>query len=95
MLEVMTQATRIAHLDHPFGDWPLAFSAVPAAVMGLGGRGRLKAGAPADLCCSRRATCRRCSHAARPTAVVLRSGRRSTPRCRTIAPSTSIVGPGA
>ena len=23
MLEVMTQATRIAHLDHPFGDWPL------------------------------------------------------------------------
>jgi cytosine deaminase len=49
MLEVMTQATRIAHLDHPFGDWPLAFTAVPASVMGLADRGRLRAGAPADL----------------------------------------------
>jgi cytosine deaminase len=49
MLEVMTQATRIAHLDHPFGDWPLAFTAVPASVMGLADRGRLKAGMPADL----------------------------------------------
>jgi cytosine deaminase len=49
MLEVMTQATRIAHLDHPFGDWPTAFTAVPAGVMGLVGRGRLKAGNAADL----------------------------------------------
>jgi cytosine deaminase len=49
MLEVMTQATRIAHLDHPFGDWAHAFSAVPAAVMGLDGRGRLEVGVPADL----------------------------------------------
>ena len=49
MLEVMTQATRIAHLDHPFGDWPRAFSTVPAEVMGLSGRGRLAGGAPADL----------------------------------------------
>lgn len=49
MLEVMTQATRIAHLDHPFGDWPTAFTAVPAKVMGLGNRGRLKVGDPADL----------------------------------------------
>ncbi|MBV8410994.1 MAG: cytosine deaminase [Alphaproteobacteria bacterium] len=49
MLEVMTQATRIAQLDHPIGDWPRAFTSVPASVMGLGERGRLKAGAPADL----------------------------------------------
>ena len=49
MLEVMTQATRIAHLDHPFGDWPMAFTAVPASVMGLAQHGHLKAGAPADL----------------------------------------------
>src|SRR5258708_11159276 len=49
MLEVMTQATRIAHLDHPFGDWPKAFTAVPASVMGLPNHGRLKAGTPADL----------------------------------------------
>jgi cytosine deaminase len=49
MLEVMTQATRIAHLDHPFGDWPTAFTATPAGVMGLSEHGRLKQGAPADL----------------------------------------------
>jgi cytosine deaminase len=49
MLEVMTQATRIAHLDHPFGDWPKAFTSVPASVMGLPHHGWLKAGAPADL----------------------------------------------
>jgi cytosine deaminase len=49
MLEVMTQATRIAHLDHPFGDWPTSFTAVPADVMGLADHGRLKVGAPADL----------------------------------------------
>jgi cytosine deaminase len=49
MLEVMTQATRIAHLDHPFGDWPRAFTSVPASVMGLAQHGRLKVGAPADL----------------------------------------------
>jgi cytosine deaminase len=49
MVEVMTQATRIAQLDHPFGDWPSAFTRVPASVMGLGDHGRLKAGAPADL----------------------------------------------
>lgn len=49
MLEVVTQATRIAHLDHPIGDWPKAFTSVPASVMGLPQHGRLKAGAPADL----------------------------------------------
>jgi cytosine deaminase len=49
MIEVMTQATRIAQLDHPFGDWPRAFTSVPASVMGLDDLGRLKAGAPADL----------------------------------------------
>jgi cytosine deaminase len=49
MLEVVTQATRIAHLDHPFGDWPAAFTSTPADVMGLPQHGRLKEGAPADL----------------------------------------------
>ncbi len=49
MLEVMTQATRIAHLDHPFGEWPTSFTSVPAEVMGLADHGRLKVGAPADL----------------------------------------------
>ncbi len=33
-LEVYTQATRIAHLDHPFGDWPRAITVTPARMMG-------------------------------------------------------------
>lgn len=49
MLEVFTQAARIAHLDRPVGAWPAAVTRTPAAIMGLGAGGRLEAGAPADL----------------------------------------------
>jgi len=49
MLEVYREAVRIAQLDHPWGDWPRAVAATPAAVMGLGGSGMIRAGAPADL----------------------------------------------
>ena len=48
MLEVMREATRIAHLDHPFADWPAAFARTPAAIMGIGG-GVIADGRPADL----------------------------------------------
>jgi len=48
-LEVFTQAVRIAHLDHPFGDWPNAVTRTPAAVMGLEAAGRIAVGLPADL----------------------------------------------
>jgi cytosine deaminase len=47
--EVFREAVRIAHLDHPFGDWPASVTAVPARLMGLPARGRLAPGAPADL----------------------------------------------
>ncbi|MFT3801896.1 MAG: cytosine deaminase [Burkholderiaceae bacterium] len=49
MLDTYTQAVKILHLDHPFDDWIRAASATPAAIMGLDGRGVLKAGMPADL----------------------------------------------
>jgi len=49
MVEVFREATRILHLDHPFGDWHRAFAANPAAAMGIKGRGVIAAGAPADL----------------------------------------------
>jgi len=49
MVEVMREATRILHLDHPYGDWPLSVGARPAAAMGLQGAGMIRAGAPADL----------------------------------------------
>jgi cytosine deaminase len=48
MLEVYREATRIAHLDHPAGDWPRLVTAIPAQVMGVDA-GLLKAGRPADL----------------------------------------------
>jgi cytosine deaminase len=49
MLEVFTQAVRIAHLDRPYGDWPKAATATPASVMKLAGRGTIAVGAAADL----------------------------------------------
>jgi cytosine deaminase len=49
MLEVFREATRIAHLDRPHGEWPRAVTATPAALMGLTDAGRLGPGLPADL----------------------------------------------
>jgi cytosine deaminase len=49
MLEVFRLATRILHLDHPFGDWPAAATSVPAEIMGLADCGRIAPGAPADF----------------------------------------------
>jgi cytosine/creatinine deaminase len=48
-IEVFTQAVRIAHLDHPIGDWPAAITRTPADTMGLENAGRLKVGGPADM----------------------------------------------
>lgn len=48
-MEVFTQAVRIAHLDHPIGDWPAAITRTPADTMGLEDAGRLKTGGPADM----------------------------------------------
>ncbi|MEL6767728.1 MAG: cytosine deaminase [Pseudomonadota bacterium] len=47
MAEVMREASRIAHLDHPVADWPASFAANPARALGLEG-GTLAPGAPAD-----------------------------------------------
>ncbi|MGB3553627.1 MAG: amidohydrolase family protein, partial [Jannaschia sp.] len=48
MLEVLRQATRIAHLDHSRADWIDAFSATPAGSCGFGAQG-FGHGDPADL----------------------------------------------
>ena len=48
MAEVWRSATRIAQLDHPFGDWPRAVFTTPAAALGLPDA-RLKVGTSADL----------------------------------------------
>jgi cytosine deaminase len=49
MLEVLREATRILHLDHPVGEWPAAVAATPAKIMGLDGLGRIAPGAPAEF----------------------------------------------
>ena len=46
-VEVLTQAVRIAHLDHPFGDWPRLVTATPAKMMNADGY--IAESAPADL----------------------------------------------
>ncbi len=48
MLEVMREATRIAHLDHSDTDWAKAFNVTPAEVCGFAPT-RVDVGAPADL----------------------------------------------
>ncbi|WP_299608089.1 cytosine deaminase [uncultured Tateyamaria sp.] len=48
MLEVMRQATRIAHLDHSAMDWVTSFTSQPAASCGFGSQ-TLLPGDPADL----------------------------------------------
>lgn len=47
--EVFTQAVRIAQLDYPIGDWPMAVTRTPADIMGLPDVGRLKVGERADM----------------------------------------------
>lgn len=48
-LEVFREATRILHLDTPYGDWPQAITTTPARIMGLTERGQIGVGLPADL----------------------------------------------
>ncbi|WAC29064.1 cytosine deaminase [Ancylobacter sp. SL191] len=48
LVEVYREATRIAHLDHPFADWPAIVARAPAAQMGLAA-GRIAVDRPADL----------------------------------------------
>jgi len=48
-LEVFREAVRIAHLDHPFGDWPRTVTSTPADIMRRSDLGRLAVGGGADL----------------------------------------------
>jgi cytosine deaminase len=49
MLEVFSQAVRIAHLDRPYATWIDAVTKTPADLMGLPDFGRIGVGLPADL----------------------------------------------
>ena len=49
VLEVFTQAVRIAHLDTPYSNWINSVTKTPADLMGLSTAGRIAVGLPADL----------------------------------------------
>mmetsp|Transcript_10524 Transcript_10524/g.25745 ORF Transcript_10524/g.25745 Transcript_10524/m.25745 type:complete len:503 (+) Transcript_10524:168-1676(+) len=50
MLEIFRESCRIAHLDRPIGQWPLAVTARPAQIMRLSEHhGRIAVGGKADL----------------------------------------------
>ena len=49
ILEVFAWATRIAHFDMPYGDWPAAVTCAPAQLAGSEYRGTIGVGHPANL----------------------------------------------
>ena len=75
MVEVYREAVRIAQLDHPWGDWPRAVCATPAAALGLGESGTIRAGAPADLILFRARSMTELLARPQPDRAVLRAGR--------------------
>jgi cytosine deaminase len=75
MLEVFREATRICHLDRPYGDWPRAVTATPAELMKVAGGGRIAAGAPADLILFEGRTWSELLSRPQANRVVIRSGR--------------------
>jgi cytosine deaminase len=73
-LEVFTQACRIAHLDHPYSDWPTSVTTIPATLMGLS-PGTIAANQPADLILFRGRTFSELLSRPQMDRVVLRKGK--------------------
>jgi cytosine deaminase len=73
MLEVLREAVRIGHLDHPFDGWPDAVTATPAAAMGIDA-GRIAPGMVADLVVFRARTMNELLSRPQADRVVLRAG---------------------
>ena len=74
MLEVVREATRIAHLDHSRPDWAAAFTAQPAETCGLDAPS-LAPGAPADLVICRARSWTELLARPQSDRIVLRAGR--------------------
>jgi cytosine deaminase len=73
-LEVYREATRIAQLDHPVGDWPKIVTATPARVMGIEA-GSLAKGGVADLVLFRARSMTELLSRPQTDRIVLRAGR--------------------
>ncbi|WP_410796060.1 cytosine deaminase [Palleronia sp. LCG004] len=74
MLEVMREATRIAHLDHSADDWTRAFTTTPATTCAFGARD-LGTGSPADLVVTRARSWTELFARPHSDRIVLRAGR--------------------
>jgi len=74
MIEVMREATRIAHLDHSATDWPKAFLTNPAKACGFDAPS-LAPGAPADLVICRARSWTELFARPQSDRIVLRTGR--------------------
>ncbi|MEZ0214050.1 MAG: cytosine deaminase [Xanthobacteraceae bacterium] len=75
LVEVYRESSRIAHLDHPFGDWPRIVCEAPARHMGLRSLAAIRMAGPADLLLFKARSLNELM--ARPLAgrIVLRAGR--------------------
>ncbi len=69
------EPTRIVHLDHPWGDWPRAAAATPAAAMGLRDHGLIRVGDAADLILFRGRVMTELLSRPQSDRIVLRAGR--------------------
>lgn len=86
-LEVYREATRIAHLDHPIGDWIEVITETPATTMGLDGG--FVIGGPADLILVKARSFNELLSRPQMDRVVIRNGtaiERTLPEYRTLDP---------
>lgn len=75
LVETYREATRIAHLDHPFADWPRAVTSAPADIMGLENLGLLAPGRRADMLVFRARSLNELLTRPQSDRLVLRAGR--------------------
>ncbi len=74
-LEVFRAAVRVAHLDHPIGDWPRAITATPARILRQPDAGLLRTGVAADLVVMRARSWTELLSRPQSDRMVLRAGR--------------------
>jgi cytosine/creatinine deaminase len=94
-LEVFREATRICHLDRPYGDWPRAVTTTPADLMGLSGAGRIGPGLPADLVLFEGRSWSELLSRPQTNRVVLRNGRTIERRLPDYRDLDDLLGTGA
>jgi cytosine deaminase len=94
VLEVFREATRIAHLDRPYADWPRSVTTTPADLMGLAAGGRIGRGLPADLVLFEGRTWSELLSRPQANRVVLRAGRPIERRLPDYRELDDLLGPG-